>query len=76
MILQALEPLQPHWPHLPLQPHWPQQPLQPNFIKALLDSDGFDHPWHQNDQYWFFCGMDHQKSNLLLIADTLSVGGC
>ena len=23
-----------------------------------------------------FCGMDHQKSNFLLISDTLSVGGC
>ena len=23
-----------------------------------------------------FCGIDHQKSNILLISDTLSVGGC
>ena len=40
VIFQALEPLQPHWPHRPLQPHWAHQHLQPYFIKKLPNSDG------------------------------------
>ena len=39
VIFQALEPLQPHWPHQPLQPCWPHQPLQPYFIKKLPGHD-------------------------------------
>jgi hypothetical protein len=40
VIFQALQPLQPHWPHQPLQLHWPHQPLQPYFIIEYPDSDG------------------------------------
>ena len=39
VIFQALEPLQPQWPHRPLQPQWPQQPLKPYFIKELPNPD-------------------------------------
>ena len=38
---QALEPLQPHWPHRPLQPHWPLQPQKPYFTKNLPEPDGW-----------------------------------
>ena len=41
VIFQALELLQPHWPHRPLQPHWPLQPLKPYFTKKLPDPDGW-----------------------------------
>ena len=37
VIFQALELLQPHWPHRPLQPHWPLQPQKPYFTKKLPD---------------------------------------
>jgi hypothetical protein len=32
--------------------------------------------WQQNDQSMSQCGMDHQKSSILWIFGTLSVGGC
>ena len=35
VIFQALELLQPNWPHRPLQPHWPLQPQKQNFTKKL-----------------------------------------
>ena len=36
VIFRALEPLQPHWPHLPWQPYWPKQLLQLYIIKEFL----------------------------------------
>ena len=41
VIFQALEPLQPPWPHQPLQPQWPLQPQKPYFIKKLPGHDGW-----------------------------------
>ena len=32
--------------------------------------------WQQNDLFWSQCGIDHQKSHILWIFGTLSVGGC
>ena len=61
----------------PLQPHWPLQPLQPYFTKKTLpDPDGWIIPGTKMTNTGPFCGVDDQKSNLLLISDTLSVGGC
>ena len=51
VIFQALELLQPNWPHRPLQPHWPLQPQKLYFTKQTSWSWWLDHPWHQNDQY-------------------------
>ena len=61
VIFQTLEPLQPQWPLQPQQPPWPQWPLQPHFVK----NRSFLAPkWPILVP---FCGMDHQKSNFLLI---------
>ena len=67
VIFQALEPLQPQWPLQPQQPQWPQWPEQPHFIKKWL----ILLVWWSLAPIWpllvHFCGMDHQKSKLLLI---------
>ena len=76
VIFQALKPLQPQWPQWPQQPQWPQWPRQPHFIKKSTDPDGLIIPSTQMTNTSPFFGMDHQKSNFLLIYDTLSVGGC
>ena len=76
VIFQALELLQPHWPHQPLQPHWLLQPQKPYFTKVLPDPNDWIIPGTKMTNTGPFCEMDHQKSNFLLISDTLSVGGC
>ena len=35
-----------------------------------------DHPWHQNDQNWYFLWNGSSKIHFLLISDTLAVRGC
>ena len=62
VIFQALELLQPNWPHRSLQPHWPLQPQKLYFTKKnflILMVGSFLAP------KWLilapFSGMDHQK---------------
>ena len=76
VIFQALELLQPQWPWQPQQPQRPQWPWRPHFIKKNTDPDGWIIPSTQWSKPVPFCGMDHQKSNFLLISGTLSLGGC
>ena len=40
LISQALQLLQPQWPHWPQQPQWPHWPQQPHFIKKITHPDG------------------------------------
>ena len=67
VIFQALKPLQPQWPQWPQQPQWPQWPQQPHFIKKSTDPDGLIIHTPKWSIPVPFCGMDHQKSNFLLI---------
>ena len=66
--------LQHHRYHWPLQPYLPQQPLQPYFLK-LPDPDGWIIPGTKMTKAGPFL-WNRLKIHLLLISDTLSVGGC
>ena len=70
------EPQQPQWPQQPQQPQWPQWPQQPHFIKKIIKHDVAINLATKWPVLLSLCGMDHQKSTILLIFGALAVGGC
>ena len=77
VIFQALELLQPHWPHRPQQPHWPLQPQKPYFThKKNPGPDNWIIPGTKITNAGPFLWNGSSKSNFSLTSDTFSVGGC
>ena len=64
---------QPQWPQQPLWPQWPQQP---HIIKKLTEHDVAITLATKWPILVSQCGMAHQKSSILWILHTVSVGGC